>query len=153
MIVELGTNDGGSALWLADQLQVLCGGGHVVTVDTTLSDLADGRVTPICGDLREVVHLVRPYLPGRRVMVIDDSAHTYDVTLASLRLYAPFVSTGCYFVVEDTIVDTDLSIWPNVTGAGKAVDTYLAEDERFSREDMDLYGLTMHMGGWLKAIA
>jgi cephalosporin hydroxylase len=153
VIVELGTHDGGSALWFADQLQVLCGHGQVITVDRTNIVIDDPRIFFICGDLTLVSDKVSAVVGGRRAMVIDDSAHDYQTTLASLRLYSPLVSLGCYFIVEDTIVDTDLSIWPNVKGAMQATDAFLAEQSRFERKEMAWYGLTMHMGGWLQAIS
>lgn len=153
IIIELGTYDGGSALWFADQLRVLCGGGRVISVDYHACDLRDERISFIRGDLRDVVDQVTMMIIDERIMVVDDSAHTFDITLSALRLYSSFVTKGCYFVVEDTIVDTDLSIWPDIKGAGKAVEAFLAENGRFVVRDHDAYGLTMHMGGWLEAIA
>lgn len=151
VIVELGTASGGSAIWFADQLQVLCGWGSVITVDLNVAEAKDPRISFVVGDLRTVFGDVQRLVAGRRTMVVDDSAHTFEVTLAALRTYAPLVTKGCYFVVEDTIVDTDLSIWVT-SGAGKAVDAFLAEEPRFERRDRDTYGITMHMGGWLEAV-
>jgi cephalosporin hydroxylase len=37
----------------------------------------------------------------RRALVVDDSAHTYDTTLAALRGFSRFVAPGGWFVVED----------------------------------------------------
>lgn len=152
IIVELGTHQGGSAVWFADQLSTFTGNGHVVTVDVLPVTIPDPRITVVRGDLRQVVQHVGAIVEGRRTMVVDDSAHTYDVTLAALRSYARYVTKGCFFVVEDTIVDTDLSIWPDIKGAGKAVKDFLLEEDRFIPRDLDLYGVTMHMGGWLEAI-
>ena len=155
VIVELGTHRGGSAIWFADQMHAILGQGRVVTVDTTYCDLSDGRVSFVHGDLRTVFSRVEALIgDGERVMVIDDSAHTLDVTLASLRAYSKLVTKGCMFVVEDTIVDTPFSIWPGVHGAGQAVEAFLAENDRFQRaEGMRPYGVTMHMGGWLEAVS
>lgn len=40
-----------------------------------------------------------------KVMVCLDSNHTHEHVLAELQVYAPLVSSGCYCVVFDTIVD------------------------------------------------
>jgi cephalosporin hydroxylase len=151
VIVELGSYRGGSAVWFADQLRALCGRGQVITVDTVpLLGMSDPMVTVLTGDLRTMADTVRQLVGGRRTMVVEDSAHTYDVTLAALLSYAPLIQRGCYFVVEDTIVDTDLSIWPP-GGVTRAIDEFLRRFPRFVRRDLAYYGITMHMGGWLEA--
>lgn len=154
-IIELGTARGGSALWFADQMTVMFGRGRVITIDVSLVDIPDDRITFIHGNALDVVDKVAlaMYEHGlERPLVVEDSSHTFDNTLAALRAYETFVPVGSYFVVEDTIVDTDLSVWPKTTGAGKAVKAFLQENDRFEPVPADLYGITMHMGGWLKAV-
>lgn len=156
VIVELGTNDGGSALWFADRLRDLVGPqAFVVTVDVVSASLPDG-ILFIHGDLRAqgVQDAVRQAVAGRRVMVIDDSAHSDATTTGALEGYGDLVSEGCYFVVEDGIVDEpELSVWPSVFGVQPAIERFLATERgaRFEREWLAPYGLTMHVGGWLRA--
>jgi cephalosporin hydroxylase len=155
IIVELGTYDGGSALWFADQLAVLCGRGRVITVDTTnRRPLDDPRVTSIVGDHREprTVDQIALMCRGHRVLVSEDSGHTYDSTLTALQSYSPLVSPGSWFVVEDGVVDEDVSIWGTAMGVQPAITDFLESEEGscFTRHDLAVYGLTTNMGGWLQ---
>ena len=62
------------------------------------------------GDIREqaVAEEVERLLPaGARCLVIEDSLHEYDTTLASLRAFAKLVPVGGFFVVEDGSVDVE----------------------------------------------
>ena len=159
VIVEFGTWDGGSAMWLHDQMVAIVGSpALVITVDWTPVQIPKKypNVIAIKADLRGngVLDQIKTNITAfDRVMVIDDSAHTYDVTSAVLRLYSDLVTPGCYFVVEDGVVDEpELSIWPSVQGVQPAIVDFLATEpgKSFTREWKDEFGLTMHMGGWLR---
>jgi cephalosporin hydroxylase len=145
-IIELGTYEGGSALWFADQLDVLCGGGMVISVDIAKRKIKDDdRIRLIHGDLADaptaVLSHITDWLP-QRVMVVDDSAHTYQSTSDALRLYGPMVSVGCYFVVEDGFVE----------GCGRAIDDFMVDNTKFERQDLMPYGVTSIPRGWLKRV-
>lgn len=157
VIIELGTSEGGSAMWFHDQMAGIVGEPvYVITVDKDPCDLEHRGVIVVTGDLRgpESIGRVAANIGGLdRVMVVDDSAHTYEVTSAALDLYSEFVTPGCYFVVEDGIVDEpELSIWPSVQGVQPAIVDFLTTDKGkvFTREWRDEFGLTMHQGGWLR---
>jgi len=159
-IVELGTFAGGSALWYRDRLR-LFSGSDILVVTVDVDRRCEGfspneRVIFIEDDLtlertqRKVAGLVA----GRRVMVVDDSAHTYDVTTKALEGYGDLVSQGCYFVVEDGVVDEpDLTVWPGAGGVQPAIADFLDTDRgsRFEQRYLESFGLTMHFGGWLFA--
>ena len=56
-------------------------------------------------------------------------------------------------MVEDGIVDEpELSIWPDVRGVQPAIVDFLETDagKAYTRAWLDEFGLTMHMGGWLR---
>lgn len=159
-IVELGTYGGGSARWFSDRLRTIVGKhAMVVTVDVEpvkATFAKEEHITALHGDLadREIRDMVAALVDGHRVMVIDDSAHTYATTSAALNGYSDLVSSGCYFVVEDGIVDEDdLNIWNAVGGVRLAISDFLPTDRgsRFEVVDWQPYGITMHMGGWLYA--
>jgi cephalosporin hydroxylase len=89
-----------------------------------------------------------------RCLVIEDSAHTYDTTIAALRGFARFVPEGGFLVVEDGYVDieerrTDPSI---PRGVLPALNEWLDSPEGrcFAvHRGMELYGMSSHPSGFL----
>jgi cephalosporin hydroxylase len=101
VIVEIGNYCGGSLLALAH----LCdarGFGRVIGVDICQRDIsravrAHPRISLVEGDAVACASEVEQSLrPDERVLVIEDSSHEYENTLAVLRRYAAFVSIGSY---------------------------------------------------------
>lgn len=157
VILEIGSYGGGSAVWFADQLTAICGGGRVVTIDRTVVQPIDGRVTILTGSLDDpaIVDAAHAICSGKRVMVSEDSAHTYETTTAALRKYEDLVPQGSWFVVEDGVVDEpDLTIW-NGGGVQPAIADFLASPagSRFRQHDLSLYGMTTCHNGWLEAMS
>jgi len=158
VIVELGTAGGGSALWFADQLRTLTKGADpgIVSVDISRARRPDDPIVEyITADLTEdaTLETVKARVGGRRAMVIEDSAHTYVVTKASLEMYSPLVASGCFFVVEDTIVEDEEYCppdWYDPGTVGRALHEFLPAHPEFTQRHYDMYGLTMHAGGWLE---
>jgi cephalosporin hydroxylase len=154
-ILEVGSYDGGSALWFADQLRALTIGGQVISIDINpVRPVNDPDVTFIHGNAihPDTINHVRG-LAGTRVMVIEDSAHTYPVTKAVLNAYAGLVTPGQWFVVEDGVVDIEelrLPGWPR--GVTPALEEFLATPtgKEFKRYHFDQYTFTCHPGGWLR---
>ena len=161
VIVELGTFAGGSALWFLDQLKALSTGDspQVITIDVDgvdIVELGTPGITHIMGDLRNpaMIALVKDMMRAdARTMVVEDSAHTYGVTKAALEGYSEFVTPGCYFVVEDGIVeeqDVCPPGWYDPGSVKKAIDGFMDGNEDFVQHSYAPYGLTMHHGGWLE---
>lgn len=159
VIVEVGSWIGGSALWFADQLRALCGGGRVISVDVRhVPPVDDPDITFIHGDATDpaVVDVVRGFVGDDPCMVVEDSAHTFDVTSAVLEAYAPMVSVGQWLVVEDGIVDDEVlrRDWMP-RGVVPALNEFLATDVGglFEQHWLADYLLTCHPGGWLRRVA
>jgi cephalosporin hydroxylase len=173
MVIELGTNMGGSALWLRDRLASLAayddrGPPRVVSIDRSCAeaiahlDSADPRwrdsITLLEGDVRdpELPGRVRDLIPpGARCLVSEDTAHTYETTLAALDGFAEFVSVGSFFVVEDGCVDVEEmrlgESWPR--GVLPAVRDWLGSRPSFRvRRDLELYGLSCNPEGYLERV-
>jgi len=80
-----------------------------------------------------------------RVVVIEDSAHKYDMVLSNIRAYSQFVTPGSYMLVQDTRGGR----W----APARAIDDFLAmqEGSEFQVDRRWEYLVfTQHTGGWLK---
>ena len=132
IIVEIGVFEGGFTLWLANLLDAMNSPAKIIGID--IQDHPDRtdhpRITWLTGDCldREILKQVERLCKGKRGMVIEDSDHKYHVTQSILGAYERFVSPGCYFVVEDTIVEfIDMPPFP---GPLQAVKEFLAARSR-----------------------
>lgn len=154
LIIETGTAEGGSALFLASVCQLL-GRGEVLTIDKDAGERPrHDRVTYVTGSSTapETLALVAERAQGTSpVMVILDSDHTRDHVLTELRSYADFVTPGSYLVVEDT----NLNDHPVLPGFGpgpmEAVEEFLRERDDFEPDPgAEKFMLTFNPRGYLR---
>lgn len=155
LILETGTANGGSALFLASVCDLL-GRGRVVTID-----IDDGpvrprheRITYLHGSSTspEVLAEVRR-LAGRErpPLVILDSDHTRAHVLEELRAYAPLVAPGGLVIVEDTNVNGHPVLPAFGPGPMEAVRDYLRETDAFAiDEGMEKFFMTFNPRGYLR---
>ena len=173
VVIEIGTQYGGSALWFRDRLfamrRYFAGPEpHVISLDVDNEAAVEnlGRadrkyretITLLKGDVSDpgLAQQVRRRLPRKaRCLVTEDSAHIFATTEAALVNYSDFVPVGGYFVVEDGCVDIDTmrptDDWPR--GVRPALDQWLAtkQGSHFrSRRDLEMYGVTCHPRGFLQ---
>jgi cephalosporin hydroxylase len=172
-IIETGIAHGGSLVFHASMLELLGGDGIVVGVDIDIR--AHNRVEierhPLFRRIRMiegssidpcVVDQVAAQLGDRKnVLVVLDSNHTADHVLQELRHYAPFVRSGSYVVVLDTVVEfmgdeffTDRP-WGRGNSPMTAATQFLRENDRFVIDeefDRKLL-LSVAPGGYLRCIA
>jgi cephalosporin hydroxylase len=155
VIVECGTANGGSALFLASICDLL-GHGEVVTVD--IED-APGRppherITYLKGSSTEpeMVERVRQLVAGRApVIVILDSDHSRDHVLNELRLYAPLVSAGSHLIVEDSNINGHPVVPDFGPGPAEAVTQFLSETDEFEVDrSREKFFLTFNPSGYLR---
>jgi len=94
----------------------------------------------------------RDVAAGRRTLVIADGNHAADHVLQEIRLYAPLIPEGCYFIAEDGIVD--VMDWKEYTpGPMIAAQRFLAESDEFMLDRaQEKFLLTYAPGGFLKRI-
>lgn len=108
LVIETGSFQGGSALYLA-HMQDLIGHGNVLSVDINPDrELPEHpRVEFLLGKSsvdRDVISYVSAAAQGKRCMVVLDSAHNRKHVLAEMNAYSGLVAKGCYLIVEDTNV-------------------------------------------------
>ncbi len=106
-----------------------------------------------------VVEAVKSKAAGyQRVMVCLDSMHTHDHVLAELEAYAPLVTSGCYCVVFDTVIEElppgfyEDRPWNVGNNPMTAVHAYLAACPNFEidRAMADKLMVTVAPNGFLK---
>jgi len=156
LIIEIGTNQGGSALYLADLMESykLDGEVHSIDINKNASDNVES-----CNRIRLFTEGWENYDLGlvtkfHRVLVIEDAAHTYECTLGALKKFAPVVSANSYFIVEDGIV-SDLGQHKNLNGGPlRAIREFIIEDNKFyvDRKWCDMFGsnATFNVNGYLR---
>lgn len=156
LLVETGTNRGGSALFYAHLMDIL-GVGRVVTIDLVRQhELRHPRVTFLQGSSTapEVVEEVRTLAAdaGEPVMVILDSDHHRDHVAAELELYAPLVSAGSLLLSQDGVIDQFWMFRRTRPGPLPANREFLARHPEFEhdRERNDRFRLTHHPLGWMR---
>lgn len=159
LIIEIGTFKGGSALYLADLLD-LNGRGEIHSIDLPEGNEVDPLVTEH--------HRIKIFRKGfknydfdllfgyKKIMVIEDGSHMYADTLEALNLFAPFVTKDSYFIVEDGIV-TELGKEQQFEGGPqKAIKEFLETNHGFiiDRKYCDFFGpnATFNVNGYLKRI-
>jgi cephalosporin hydroxylase len=173
VVIEIGAQLGGSALWFRDHLRTNASYGRiehprVITIDidtepvrASLSN-ADPEwqqtIMVVEGDVLDPLlpeHVARLLAPGAKAFVVEDSAHLYDTTMAALSGFARFVPPGGYIVVEDGCVDIDElranPSWPR--GVRPAIHDWLSSPEGAGfrmRRDLERYGVSCHPGGFLQ---
>jgi len=135
VIIEIGNYSGGTLLALAHMCD-LRDYGIVIGVDIN-HDLIPAKVKQhkriklVTGDACQQFETIKSLVEkDDRVIIIEDSAHTYENTLNVLRLYSTLVKVGDYFIVEDSICRHGLDIGQN-PGPYEAINTFLDENSNF----------------------
>ncbi|HLQ76594.1 MAG TPA: CmcI family methyltransferase [Terriglobia bacterium] len=158
VIVEIGNFCGGGTLALAHLCDLL-NHGRVIGVDldhTRIPEMVRNhpRISLITGDacarFEKVTGGIRS---GEKVLIIDDSSHTYENTLGVLRAYSALIQPGGYFIVEDGICHHGLDVGPN-PGPFEAIGTFCAEHPEFVIDrSQENFLVTWNPKGFLRRLA
>jgi cephalosporin hydroxylase len=159
VIIETGTANGGSGLYLATMCDVI-GHGQVVTIDIEhRADLPQHeRLRYLLGSSTapEILDEVRSILAdadAERVLVILDSDHRRAHVLDELRAYSGFVNDGSYLVVEDTHVNGHPIEPAHGPGPMEALDEFLRETDEFViDESCEKFYMTFNPRGYLRRV-
>jgi cephalosporin hydroxylase len=161
-IIEIGSNQGGSALWMADVTRNLGIACQIHSIDIEpVTWITAENVTFHRGDAGNLAAAFGPDFIGalpRPLLVIEDSNHEADTTYAVLSYFDAWLRPGEYIVIEDGIL-TDLG-YAAALGGGP-----LAAVERFLRSHGARYEIdrtycdwfgrnaTWNVDGYLRRIA
>lgn len=156
LLIETGTNKGGSALFYAHLMDLL-GTGRVVTVDILkLHELEHPRVEFLIGSSTDpgIVAQVaaRAAQADGPVMVILDGDHSRDHVAQELDLYAPLVTPGSVLLSQDGVIDQIGLFRDTRPGPLPANIEFLARHPEWEhdRERNERFLLTHHPVGWLR---
>jgi len=154
LIVETGSNKGGSALYLADICERL-GKGKIISIDTEkksrpshtrIQFWTGSSVDPhILSRLRDEVS------KAKTVMVVLDSDHSRDHVRKELEEYRHFVTVGSYLIVEDTNVNGHPAAPEHGPGPMEALEDFLKSSPGFKSDpDCERFLLSLNPRGYLK---
>jgi cephalosporin hydroxylase len=160
-VLEIGTAEGGSALWFADMMTTLGIAGRVITIDCKQrGDLNDPRITALAGDATDLgTVLSEPFLAGlpRPWLVMEDSAHMYETSLAVLQFFDSYLTSGDYIVIEGGNVRglPGEQYRRYLDGPSRAIEAFLSSrgsDYQIDTDCCDYYGfnVTYCPNGWLR---
>jgi cephalosporin hydroxylase len=160
-LIEIGSYQGGSAIWFADQAGLLGLGLEVLSIDLEVpAAAARPSVTFLRGDARELGAVLPPSRMStllRPLMVVEDSSHMAATTAAVLEFFDPWLRSGEYIVIEDGIV-SDMRI-ANLYDGGplRAIDEFLEKSAgryEIDRGLCDYFGrnVTWNVNGYLRRL-
>jgi cephalosporin hydroxylase len=155
LIIEIGTNYGGSALYLADILENI-GGGEIHTIDI------DDRAYELVKKSQRIKFFhngwegydLQNAKGYEKILVIEDGSHEFQSTLGALKKFGNLVTSGSYMIVEDGIIDELGQSSAYGGGPVKAIKNYLATQSEFIIDDkwLNMFGesATFNTLGYLK---
>jgi cephalosporin hydroxylase len=156
LLLETGTNRGGSALFYA-HLFDLMDKGRVITCDTErmhtvshprITFLQGGSTSPaVVGTMRDAVANT-----DGAVMVILDSDHSQRHVAQELETYGTFVTPGSLILVQDGVIDTLATFSADRPGPLPAIREFLRSHPEFEVEQprSEKFLITHHPSGWLR---
>lgn len=157
LVIEIGTNYGGTTLYIADMMDAI-GQGTVHSID----------IVKKTGELVEKHPRIKLFTKGweaydvseakdfNTILVIEDASHVYEDTLRALRKFSPLVSRESYYIVEDGIIN-ELGREQGFHGGPlRAIREFLSENNDFivDRASCNMFGknATFNVNGYLKRI-
>ena len=157
VIIECGTNEGGSALFFADLCELM-GKGHVYSVDVAPAPTLPGhsRLTFLQGSSTDsvIIGRLRAMIGSQApVMVSLDSLHHKAHVARELALYSRFVTVGSYLVVEDTCINGHPAMPDFGPGPFEALREFVHSTECF-RTDLsrEKFLYTQNPFGWVRRV-
>lgn len=156
LLIECGTNRGGSSLFYA-HLFDLMNHGRIITIDVQkLHDLSHPRVTYLLGsstapDIVSTVKQAASEVKGP-ILVILDSDHSEAHVRRELDCYASLVTPGSFCLVQDGVIDKLWMLSGDRPGPLPATRDFLKTHPEFvvDEERNNRFLITHHPMGWLR---
>lgn len=156
LLIETGTNRGGSALFYAHLFDLL-GQGRVLTVDVErMHDLTHPRIEFVIASSTDGAFVERARAAAAEadgpVMVILDSDHSEGHVTGELDALAPLVTPGSLLLVQDGIIDRTVIFRNTRPGPLPAIERFLEHHPEFvsERAPAERFLITQHPKGWLR---
>lgn len=155
LVIEIGTNIGGGALYIADLLDSI-GKGILHTID--IVDIIDpkvkehSRIKFFTGGWENYdLKLTRGF---ETILIIEDASHSYKDSIGILNKFHEIVSVNSYFIIEDGIIN-ELGLEKDYQGGPlKALREFLPNHPEYivDRKWCDMFGknATFNVNGYLK---
>jgi cephalosporin hydroxylase len=156
LVIEAGTFNGGSALYIATILDLI-GHGRIISIDTQprdgrpehprLSYWTGSSVDP------QIVAQAHREAAGGRTMVVLDSDHSTEHVFQEIMAYRTLVQVGDYLIVEDTNINGHPTYPDFGPGPMEALERFLAETDEFvSDRRCERFLMTQNPKGYLKRV-
>ena len=106
LVIEIGTNYGGSAFYMADIMDSI-GQGIIHTIDIDDRAYPEVKKHPRVKCFQEgwQSYDLREASGYEKILVFEDSSHDYENTLAAINKFSCLVTINSYLIVEDGIID------------------------------------------------
>lgn len=157
IIIESGTANGGSALFLASICD-LVNNGEIITIDieNKIDRPIHKRIKYLLGSStsEEIVEDVKKLIKEKnKIMVILDSDHNKEHVLNELRIFGKFINKGSYIIIEDTNINGH-PVFPQYgPGPMEAVEEFMKENKDFVIDrNKEKFYMTFNPYGYLKKI-
>ncbi|MDG4666783.1 rhamnosyl O-methyltransferase [Mycobacterium sp. 236(2023)] len=161
LIIEFGSNKGGSAQFFAHVMQRVGGPFKVLSVDVNHApldptvkadpDIAFIESSSTAPAIAEQIKRLKAEYPGK-IFAILDSDHSKDHVVAEMKLLRPLLSEGDYLLVEDSCVNGHPVLPGWGPGPYEAIEAYEAEfpnDYTHDVEREQKFGFTFAPNGFL----
>ena len=162
-VIEIGSKEGGSALFFGDLLELNGGDGSIVSFDVfPVEDVRHPRVSFRFGDgqrLGDVISsddLARWRHPW---VVIEDADHSFSTTHAVLEFFDAHLVPGDWIVIEDAVLSSTFpeSFEDGISGPERALRAFFARTSsryRLASEYCDFFGYnaTANVNGYLEFV-
>ncbi|MGB3404698.1 MAG: CmcI family methyltransferase [Microcoleaceae cyanobacterium] len=160
-IIEIGSKNGGSAVWFGDLFNNFNLEGHIFSIDIVpVKEVEHERVTFMAGNGRQLEDLLSTdwinSLP-RPLLVIEDADHSYETSHAVLNFFHPHLRRGDYIIIEDGIISDLTQDKTYNSGPHRALKAFLANHLKEYEIDQNYcdffgYNLTWCTNGFLKKV-